>query len=182
MQKINLQKNSGFTHQNFQKKISGGFTIIETMIAVALFLIVVTIGIGSLLNTTLLQGKSQDMRSIMDNLSFIMEDMSRNIRTGSNYSSSDGTQISFTSFDDIPYAYNIGLSRLDKSIDGGDWIQLNSSEISFESGSGFTVVGTTIDDNLQPFVTIRLVGKITSKGVVTPFSLQTSVSQRLVDI
>jgi len=167
MQKINLQKNSGFT-------------IIETMIAVSIFLIVVTIGIGSLLNTTLLQSKSQDMRSIMDNLSFIMEDMSRNIRTGYNYGGG-GMQISFTSFDNIPYAYNIESSQINKFIDGVSF-PLSSSEISFKSGSGFTIVGATPGDDLQPFVTIKLVGEITSKGVVTPFSLQTSVSQRLVDI
>jgi type II secretory pathway pseudopilin PulG len=42
----NTQKNKGFTHQNFMKKISGGFTLIETMVAVLLL----TAAIVSLLN------------------------------------------------------------------------------------------------------------------------------------
>jgi len=166
-----------------KKSKSNGFTIIETMIAVALFLVVVTVGIGSLLNTTLLQQKSQDMRSIMDNLSFIMEDMSRSIRTGYSYGGG-GNQISFTSSDGSQWVYKIESSQISKSINSGSFIQLNSSEISLGSGSGFSLVGALPPpgDVLQPFVTIRLVGKITYKGVITPFSLQTSISQRLIDI
>jgi Tfp pilus assembly protein PilV len=62
--------------KKYTKKESG-YTIIETMIAVSLFLIVVTTGIGALLNANLLHQKSASMRSIMDNLSFAMEDMNR---------------------------------------------------------------------------------------------------------
>ncbi|MEJ0001974.1 MAG: hypothetical protein WDN09_02225 [bacterium] len=40
---------------------------------------------SALLNANALQQKSQDMRSIMDSLSFIMEEMSRNLRTGYAY-------------------------------------------------------------------------------------------------
>ena len=36
------------------------------------------VGMDSLLNANLVHRKSEDMRSIMDSLSFIMEDMSRN--------------------------------------------------------------------------------------------------------
>jgi Tfp pilus assembly protein PilW len=66
-------------------KLTTGYTIIETMIAISLFLVVVMTGMTALLNANLLHQKSQNMRSIIDNLSFIMEDMSRNIRTGSNF-------------------------------------------------------------------------------------------------
>ena len=59
--------------------------------------------------------------------------------------------------------------------------------------SGFSVLGAEppeangSGDLQQPFVTIRLVGSITYKKdsaeeVVTPFSLQTSASPRLVDV
>ena len=77
-----------FKQQNNRKKIPGrvwGFTLIETMIAVSIFTIIVTIGMSSVLNASLIHNKSQDMRSIIDSLSFTMEDMSRNLRTGYNY-------------------------------------------------------------------------------------------------
>jgi len=172
----------------FQKnsKRDGGFTIIEMMIAIAIFLIVVVIGMGALLNTNLIHRKTQDMRSIMDSLSFIMEDMSRNIRTGYEYNS-DGDSISFKHFDNVSmeeqiWEYSIAVDSIQKIIDEGTPVKLNPEEITFEYGSGFTVTGEDPTDYFQPFVTIRLVGKITYKGVDTPFSLQTSVSQRLIDI
>jgi len=37
MIKFLKQRNTGFTHQNFQKKISGGFTLVETLIAISIF-------------------------------------------------------------------------------------------------------------------------------------------------
>src|SRR3990167_5943475 len=63
----------------------GGYTIIETMIAISLFLVIIMAGMGALLNANLLHQKAQNMRSIIDNLSFITEDISRNLRTGYNY-------------------------------------------------------------------------------------------------
>lgn len=193
MRKINLKENRGYT-------------IVETMIAISLFLVVIMFGMGSLLNATLLQKKSQDMRSIMDNLSFIMEDMSKNLRTGYDYhcvddgnfsavnphSCASGGGISFKSSYGGQWVYKIESTdggstfNLSKSVDSGtNWAQLNSGEISFNSASGFSVTGAEPlpGDTLEPFVTIRLVGTITSQNnLVTPFSVQTSVSQRLVDI
>ena len=69
----------------------GGYTIIETMIAITLFIIIVMAGMGALLNANLLHQKSQDMRSIVDNLSFVMEEMSRNLRTGFDYQCFDAS-------------------------------------------------------------------------------------------
>jgi type II secretory pathway pseudopilin PulG len=68
---------------NFKK--NGGYTIIETMISVSLFLIVVMMAMGALLNANAIHKKSQNMRSIIDSLNFVMEDMSKNLRTGYNY-------------------------------------------------------------------------------------------------
>src|ERR1700741_217077 len=73
MQKISLQKKNT------------GFTLIEVMIAVALFTVIMTLGIGAVLNSNATHKKTQTLRSVMDNLSFIMEDMSRTLRLGSNY-------------------------------------------------------------------------------------------------
>jgi type II secretory pathway pseudopilin PulG len=71
---------------NFKKmNKKGGYTIIETMIAIAVFLILIMTGMTTLVNAFSVHKKSQNMRSEMDNLSFILEDMSRNLRTGTQY-------------------------------------------------------------------------------------------------
>ena len=184
-------------------KDNKGYTIIETMIAISLFLIAVTIGMGALLNANLIHNQSQNTRSIMDNLSFIMDDMSRNLRTGFNYHCvddgdynatsahsclTDGKGISFQqSTDGSQWVYGIlsnGSSyEIKKSTDGGNnFISLNPSEVQIDgTKSSFIVTGAEPGDGLQPFVTIKLVGSISYKGVAMPFSLQTSVSQRLLD-
>lgn len=54
------------------------------MISMAIFTILVTIGIGTILTAITQHRTTQDSRTVMDNLNFIMEDMSRNIRLGSN--------------------------------------------------------------------------------------------------
>lgn len=59
-----------------------GFTLIEMMIAVALFTIVMVIGIGAVLNANLLHKKTQSVRAVIDNLGFVMEDIARNVRLG----------------------------------------------------------------------------------------------------
>jgi len=183
---------------------SGGFTIIETMISIGIFLVIVTIGMESLLNTSFIHSKSESQRSVMDNISFIMEEMSKNIRTGSEYQCVDnlgslallgyctnGEQGSGISFkpSNPDYGNNITYyfdsdRNLFKVVDEVS-TQLNSDDIQFytsSTNSSFTITGEDSTDQLQPFVTIRLIGKIVSPKGDTPFSLQTSVSQRLIDI
>lgn len=64
---------------------SSGFTLIEVMIAVGLFTVVMVVGIGAVLNVNMTYKKTQKMRTLIDNMGFIMEDMTRSIRTGSLY-------------------------------------------------------------------------------------------------
>lgn len=66
-------------------KDTSAFTLIEIMIAVALFSIIMTIGIGAVLNVTKVHKKSQTTRNVLDNIDFIMEDITRNIRLGTLY-------------------------------------------------------------------------------------------------
>ena len=74
---------------NFNKgpalSLSNGFTLIEIMIAITLFTTIMILGTGAVLQTNAVHKKTQNMRSIMDNLNFIMEDMARNLRLGSSY-------------------------------------------------------------------------------------------------
>jgi Tfp pilus assembly protein PilW len=189
------------------RKKNNGYTIIETMIAVSLFVIIVMTGMGSLLNANLLHQKSQSMRSIIDSLTFVMEDMSRNLRVGYNYhcilpnqaslpttpkSCTNGVGVAFEAPGGVPgnnsdqWLYYINAGKIFKSTNGGTVIvQVTPDEVVLDQSLGFSVLGAeppSAGDSQQPFMTIRLVGHITVKNVVTPFSLQTSVSQRLIDI
>ncbi len=183
-----------------------GFTIIEVMTAVALFVVIMIIGIGALLNANTVHKKTQKIRTIMDNLSFIMEDMSRNIRTGTEYSCdnafdcSDGAEFSFMNNNVTPtpeiWTYAIVNNNnpanpgndVTKTTDSGLPNILNPAEVVLDSNSGFIVIGakpqtTFPTDNQQPYVIIKLSGTINYKNQpATTFLLETSVSQRFIDI
>lgn len=70
-----------------------GFTIIEIMIATALFVVIMILGIGVLLNVSKNHKSTQIMRSAMDSMSFVMEDMTRNIRLGSTFYCGDYSDV-----------------------------------------------------------------------------------------
>lgn len=194
-------------------KKQSGYTIIETMIAISLFIIIVMIGMDALLNANLLHQKSQSMRSITDSLSFVMEDISRNLRTGYNYHCiSDFNNIiavpkSDTNCWGIAFEYQYGNKndpndqwvyyiadgKIFKATEGpyndSNFTQLTPTEVEIDDiNSFFSVFGAeppvgSNPDLRQPYVTIKLSGEIILKNnVTTPFSLQTSVSQRTIDI
>ena len=194
--------------KEYKKKLTGGYTIIETMIALSIFLIVIVIGIGSLLNAHLVSKKSQDTRSIIDGLSFTMEDMSRNIRTGYDYkcleqgnsygqgelenaqSCKNGYGIAFEYGEGKQgepkdqWVYFILDGKLYRSTDGlANSVQMTPDEVKVNANtSSFSVLGAEKTDTQQPLVIIRLAGQIKSGSNTTSFSLQTAVSQRVSDI
>ena len=200
-------------------KKNRGFTIIETMVAISVFLVVISAGMGTLLNANALHNKAQNTRSIMDNLNFIMDDMSRNLRTGYDYrcynSDSSGVAIDNFEYSQNPimstprscpngwavifenangdptttadqWSYFFMNGTIYKSVDGTDnFVQLTPNEVKINMAtSGFSVIGAeppATGDTNQPFIIIRLVGTIAYQNITTPFSLESAVSQRLID-
>jgi len=65
---------------------SRGFTLIEMMVAVSIFVIVAFIVTSTLLTMSSAYKKAQKMRVLMDNLSFSIQEMSLTFREGKNYS------------------------------------------------------------------------------------------------
>ena len=191
------------------KKTISGFTLIEVMIVVTLFSIIMIIGTGAILNSNNVYRKTEHLRTIIDNLHFVMEDMSRSIRTGEAYHcdstatpliaprscSSSAGSFSFLAVDDSQITYGIGPSgcgqncKIYKNIQpagGSQGPDLTMSVDGIEidgTQSGFLVVGALADDDAQPRVLIRLSGKIINPkdGSAAPFDIQTSVSQRNID-
>lgn len=214
------------------KKASQGFTLIEIMISIAIFTIVMTVGVSAVLNANAIHKVNQSQRSLMDNLNFVMEDMSRNIRLGSNYfclntgglydvaitqtadpitgaptndCQSGGSALALEPmegrasdmFDQVVYVIASEIPngptcdedhpcKVWKSTDGGEtFLNITPTEVVIDPArSGFSVFGTATSlsgDVTQPAVLIRLAGTIRYKSVLTPFDVQTSITQRATD-
>lgn len=65
--------------------LQSGFTLIELMVSLSLFIIVVLALIVSLFSVNDASRKVQAMRAVMDNLNFAAESISRTVRTGTDF-------------------------------------------------------------------------------------------------
>lgn len=69
------------SHKPIGVHTQAGFTLVELMVSLSLFIIVVFALIGSLYTVNDASRKVQSMRIVMDNINFATESMSRTIRT-----------------------------------------------------------------------------------------------------
>lgn len=69
----------------FSRKNSKGFTLIEMIVSISIFTIVLFVAMSAFLSIINGDHKSRAMRITTDNLNLALEDMSRNIKTGTTY-------------------------------------------------------------------------------------------------
>lgn len=180
-----------------------GFTLIETIVAVALFAIVMLVGTGALLSLVSANRKAQALQSVMNNLNVAVDGMVRSIRMGSNFRcgsatpadpncANGGTVFYFESYggskanplDDWMYSYNASTHRLERSEqNGSNILPITAPEINIDSCT-FYVVGATKGDVYQPKVVIVIKGTVntTDSRSKTSFALQATAVQRSLDI
>lgn len=182
-----------------------GFSLVEMMVAVALFAVVMLISTSALLSLIDATRKAQALQSVMGNLNTALDGMVRSIRMGSTYHcgqvgllgdprNCEGGDIllafepfggdSDTESDQWIYRYDAATSRLYKSENGGlNYFALTAPEVSIDSFS-FYVIGTTPGDNVQPKVVITIAGTAGGNKVKTrtTFSIQATATQRLLDL
>lgn len=166
---------------NRLKKINKtkGFTILEMIVAIAVFTVVMTMAMEAILNINDAQKKIESFRAVSDNLNFALDAIGREIRTGDNYSST-GDTFSFINarFENI--TYQLSGNQLIRS-DGVNEFPLTDSKVSIDSLT-FDLRGESSGDNFQPIVRINLSASSGVKEKVqSKIELQTSVSQLAPD-
>jgi prepilin-type N-terminal cleavage/methylation domain-containing protein len=95
------------THVTQQKRsrahtLRGGFTLVEMMVSLAIFAIVIVISVGSLLVMIDLNAKAQALYSATTNLSFALDSMTRELRTGYHYFCDPGLMVALPSLASPP--------------------------------------------------------------------------------
>jgi prepilin-type N-terminal cleavage/methylation domain-containing protein len=177
------------------KKRIQGFSLVEMMVAISIFTIIMTFGVGALLSTTNAYKSAQNQKESMDALAFALESMTRDLRTGYNYYSgaTDDSNASSTnngSDDSIgfvassnrgyfTYEYDTSNDTIVRTINDGNAVNLIDPEVFEVTGVSFQVQGAE-DDNNQPSVLIRIQGNPSDKPDDTHL-VQTTISQRALD-
>ena len=185
-----------------KSQYNAGISLIEVLIATAIFSVVMVVSVGALISMNNSNKKAQTTRIVMDNLNFAMENMSRNLRIGTTYHCAIGTGIvtsprdcsigsdasdSSISFfghkgNQIIYRLNSSNHQIESSIDAGlTYLPITSPELSVDNLI-FYVVGAPAGDGKQPRVTIVISGTaVFSNGTQSKFQVETSASQRQLD-
>jgi prepilin-type N-terminal cleavage/methylation domain-containing protein len=171
-----------------------GFTLIELMVSLSVFIIIVLAAISSLYSVNNAAKKVESMRNVLDNLNFAVESMSRTIRTGTNLSCSSTPETNCTSGSDaivltstfgsspqtVSYVFNQSNGSIEKIVSGVT-IPITSPEINI-TRLRFFVDGASTADGKQPGVSIFVEGVAKAGTEYTaPFAVQTYVSQRAVE-
>lgn len=184
---------------------NSGFSLIEMLVAVAVFGISATIASSALVAASDAQQKILSLRIVQDNLSYAFDTMGKEVRTGTSYHCgaaiddfSDTPQdcvgggVSFTFRNSAKpsqkITYRLNNGRLERVYEGGTIAEsifvLTAPEASVTNFK-FYVVGSnpkSLGDLSQPRVTLVLQGtsgikEKTKSGI----NIQTTISQRLLD-
>lgn len=182
---------------NKSRNHSRGFTLIELIVSMGLFITVLSISTAAIYTMGETNRRVQNIRVTMDNVNLAMEDISRNLRTGRTYHCAPSgfiTPANLTGTDCTPGKNSIAFvssagrivvykqenERLWKSIDGGvNFIALTSPDLVVDD-LVFEVVGAATLDDEQPHVFISLTGTAgsTERAGSSTFTLQTMATQR----
>lgn len=140
----------------YNKNRVKGFTLIEMLVSLSLFTIVVTISVGAFLSLLGASGGVQSKQSTMTTLTFALDSMTREIRTGRSYFCGPW-----------PFVNQESLGSTTRNCDSGD------AGLSFlEAGSSVTGASSTriayyYDTSTATNTIMRRVGGGTAQSVVS---------------
>lgn len=185
-----------------------GFTLIEIMVSVSVFVVIMVISMGTIVTIVDANRKSQTLRTVMDNLNFTIEAMTRTIRFATKYhcdvtiisppitsprdcaGGANSIVVLASNGDTVTYKLNTVSGQILRDIDSSTGIDsfnysLTSSDVTITTLS-FRVIGSYGygggANKLQPQVIITIGGYSGSKPTTrSSFLLQTTVSQRVFD-
>lgn len=172
-----------------------GFTLVELIVSVGLFAVVVTMATGTYLVMINVSREAQSVATGINSLSFVLEGMTRNIRTGKGYQDCGSGSSTFSFFEDgdstrrISYRLDSDRQVIQQNLNNGAWLDLTNplikvTSLSFEC-RGTTpgaAPNTTYGDFEQAHITINISGTVSpGPGKLKEFNVQSSATMRSID-
>lgn len=190
--------------QNFLKS-DKGFSLIEMLVAVAVFATSATIASNALVAASDAQQKILSLKIVQDNLSYAFDTIGKEVRTGTSYHCGSNIDdfidtprdcveggVSFTfrnaARPSQKITYRLNNGRLERVYEGGTMAEavfvLTAPEAN-ATNFKFYVQGSnpkSLGDLAQPRVTVILQGTAGAKEKIkSRINIQTTISQRLLD-
>ena len=167
-------------------RVVTGFTLLEMVVSFGIFSAVIITAVGAVISINNAQVKADNIQNIQDNLRFGLESMTREIRTGKNFSPSGGNApayavLAFTRTDGAQITYCLAGQALRKLSGSGDCSTASAvtSDAVIIEQLVFYVVGQAagVADG-QPRVTVSFRARSRDARLATALRLQTTVLQR----
>jgi|CXWL01.1.fsa_nt_gi prepilin-type N-terminal cleavage/methylation domain-containing protein len=172
-----------------------GYTLLEMIVSVGLFSIIMLLATGAYFTLIKIDREARAVNDVVSNLSFAVDSVSREIRTGTAYKCNNegnnpnctdtaGTSFGYTDSvgRDVSYWLS-GSNQIIATIDGED-SPFTDPRIHIDTLS-FYVRGVNegVVDTVQPQTLIAIEGSIiTSPEKTVTFSIQTTATQRLLEL
>ena len=180
---------------NNQRPI-GGFTLIELMVSIGVFAVVMTLAAGAYITVINMSRTAQAISTAVDSVSYAMEYMTREIRTGTQFGcngitfndcAAGGT--SFSVLDQSGSQVTFSLQNSAINVTSSTYVgstALTDAAVTI-TGITFYVSGTKPYSNAQdiapPAVTIVVTGTVTTgKGAAIPFTVESGAEMRGIDL
>lgn len=195
-----MEKLIKFFNKRGKRERTKGFTLAELLVALAVFTVVMTISLGAVITIIDSSRKTRNLKTVMTNMNFALEAMSRDIKFGHDYhcgiSTSNpppaqnctgsgvppGSAITFVNSTGIHVIYRLNGSSIEKSTDQGSTYSIVTAPGAVIDDLKFYVFGSAAGDNIQPRILILLRGHAGNQpSNQSSFVLQTTVSQRALD-
>lgn len=187
-----------FTFKNKKRSYKSGFTLLELMVATTVFSMIMITAMSALLNVIDANNKARAIKTAINNISFALEGISKDLRMGDKYKclNSGGTTIGCDSSGNIGISFKSSkaenLYAYYKYTKNDD--EIGILESCFSDNSGFcnnytpltseevnlTDVKFYVYNDTQDRVIITISGEAGSKAKTkTQFDLQTGISKRI---
>ncbi len=176
--------------RQYKPKTNKGFALVEAIVSVAIFSVVMTVGIVSLLSVVDVNRRSQAFKIVVNNLNLAIESMSKDIRVGYGYNCASvsggdcvagGDSIYFTSKSGDAVIYRLNDGSIEKSVEGSGFVSITADDVVIDY-LNFYVIGSSSSDDIQPYSIIILEGHVgEAVGKRIDFDLQTTITQRKLD-
>lgn len=158
-----------------------GFTIVELLVAMSLFLILVAVATGTFIQTLKTQRVITELTAANDNATQTMEQMAREIRTGLGFADSTENLLKFTNYRNESVSYKLIGNSISKCTgdcsNDADFRPITAPEVKVERLK-FIISGKELTDNFPTRVTIALT--VTGPKDIK-VNLQTTVSARIIE-
>ena len=144
--------------------------------SLAIFIVLISLATGTFVNTIRLQRAATSLSSALNNSSFALEQMSREIRVGFGFGSSNENVLRFTNSDGESVSYRLSGSSIEYC-NGGSCDLITAPDVEVETLK-FDLQGQNPGDNEPPRVTVRI-SVLGDRGVKV--NLQGTTSSRITD-